>query len=94
MDKDYHPLLTVNNLTVYHSSSDKVSPLVENLTFSIQKKERLSIIGNSGSGKSLTLKAILGILPENLSLSENTCIQFNTDDTFKKRFPSFLKTLN
>jgi len=84
MDKDYHPLLTVNNLTVYHSSFDKVSPLVENLTFSLQKKERLSIIGNSGSGKSLTFKAILGILPENLSLSENTCIQFNTDDTFKK----------
>lgn len=84
MDNNYHPLLTVNNLTIYHSTDDKMLPIVENITFSIHKKERIAIIGNSGSGKSLTLKAILGILPENLCLSENTSIKMSVEDTFKK----------
>lgn len=83
-DMDYPTLLTVNNLTIYQSKTDTVSPLLENITFSLHKKEKLGIIGPSGSGKSLTLRAILGILPENLKLSENTIINIQPDVDFKK----------
>lgn len=83
-DMDYPTLLTVNNLTIYQSTPDKVAPLLENVTFSLQKKEKLGIIGPSGSGKSLTLKAILGILPVNLKLCKNTSITFQPDVDFKK----------
>lgn len=52
-------LLTVSNLTL--ATSDKV--LVEDLSFSIARGERFGLIGESGSGKSLTSLAILGLLP-------------------------------
>jgi len=84
-DKYSSPLLTVKHLTVFHKKEENKSILIENISFSIHSKDRLSIIGNSGSGKSLTLKAILGILPDNLILDDNTEIHFNPDVTFKKK---------
>ena len=38
--------------------------LLHDLTFSIERGERVGLIGESGSGKSLTSLAILGLLPE------------------------------
>jgi len=40
-------------------------PLVD-LSFTIN--ESLALVGQSGSGKSLTLKALLGLLPSNLKM--------------------------
>lgn len=84
-DKYPSPLLTVKHLTVFHKKEENKLILIENISFSIHSKDRLSIIGNSGSGKSLTLKAILGILPDNLILDDNSEIHFNPDLTFKKK---------
>jgi ABC-type glutathione transport system ATPase component len=79
------PLLTVNHLTIYHQKGGNMSTLVDDLTFSMYSKERLSIIGNSGSGKSITLKAILGILPENLILDAHSEILIHPELRFKKK---------
>jgi peptide/nickel transport system ATP-binding protein len=43
------------------------SPLVEGVSFRLDAGERLSLIGESGSGKSLTSFAITGLLPEGLT---------------------------
>lgn len=51
-------LLNVHGLTL--ATADKV--LVEDLTFSIAPGERFGLIGESGSGKSLTSLAISGLL--------------------------------
>jgi peptide/nickel transport system ATP-binding protein len=40
--------------------------LVEDVSFEIGKGERVGLIGESGSGKSLTASAIMGLLPEDL----------------------------
>lgn len=45
------------------------SPLVQDVSFSLAAGERLSLIGESGSGKSLTSFAIAGLLPEGLTAS-------------------------
>jgi len=52
-------LLTVENLTL--ATADKT--LVEDLSFTIARGERFGLIGESGSGKSLTSLAVLGLLP-------------------------------
>ena len=44
-------------------------PLVEDVDFAIGRKERVGLIGESGSGKSLTASAIMGLLPEGLAAS-------------------------
>ena len=55
--------LIVDGLSVT-TSSGRV--LVKNLDFSVAPGERLGLIGESGSGKSLTALAIIGLLPEGL----------------------------
>ncbi|WP_281984273.1 ATP-binding cassette domain-containing protein [Thalassorhabdomicrobium marinisediminis] len=52
-------LLTVDALTL--ATAEAV--LVEDLSFSIGRGERFGLIGESGSGKSLTSLAVLGLLP-------------------------------
>ncbi|MDT0683833.1 ABC transporter ATP-binding protein [Roseicyclus sp. F158] len=52
-------LLTVEGLTLATSETR----LVEDLSFSIAPGERFGLIGESGSGKSLTALAVTGLLP-------------------------------
>ncbi len=56
-------VLSVQDLTVSVRSANGLTPLVSNLSFSISKGETLAIAGESGSGKSITSLAIMGLLP-------------------------------
>jgi peptide/nickel transport system ATP-binding protein len=57
--------LNVRNLTI--TLGDK--KLVHDLSFEIEAQGRLGLIGESGSGKSLTALAIMGLLPEQMRIS-------------------------
>jgi ABC-2 type transport system ATP-binding protein len=56
----YRDVLETRNLTVQLKSGQK---LIENVSFSIEEGEMLSIIGESGAGKSTTVKALIGDIP-------------------------------
>lgn len=58
-------LLEVKNLGINAGSKS----LVQNLSFSMKTGERIGLIGESGSGKSLTATSLLGLLPEELEVS-------------------------
>lgn len=53
------PVLTVENLTI--TSSD--GSLVDDVSFTLHPGECVAFIGESGAGKSLTAKALIGLLP-------------------------------
>ena len=57
-------LLEVKNLSVKIKKSGK--EIVKNISFNMEENSCLGILGESGSGKSMTCKSILGILKENL----------------------------
>ena len=57
------PVLTVQGLTVSVRSETGLQPLVQNLSFTLKRGETLAIAGESGSGKSITALAIMGLLP-------------------------------
>ncbi|VAW17911.1 ABC transporter, ATP-binding protein (cluster 5, nickel/peptides/opines) / ABC transporter, ATP-binding protein (cluster 5, nickel/peptides/opines) [hydrothermal vent metagenome] len=60
---DNGPVLRVANLTVSVNSENGLHPLVSNIDFTLSPGETLAIAGESGSGKSITSLAIMGLLP-------------------------------
>lgn len=71
------PILTVDNLSIFLKKDKENLLLLHPLSFAISQNDRVGLVGPSGSGKSITMKAILGILPENLFISQNTPIIFH-----------------
>lgn len=58
------PLLDMENLTVrFHG--ERTVHAVNGVSLTLQSGETLGILGESGSGKSVTLKTLLRLLPEN-----------------------------
>lgn len=56
------PLLEVRDLTVSFGSRP---PVVRNVSFDLRHGQRLGLIGESGSGKTVTALAVMGLLAEN-----------------------------
>jgi len=56
------PLLSVRNLTV--ELGRRRIPAVRDVSFELAAGERLGLIGESGSGKTMTALAIMGLLPD------------------------------
>ena len=57
------PVLRVEGLCVSVRTEAGLKPLVQDLSFTLAKGETLAIAGESGSGKSITSLAIMGLLP-------------------------------
>ncbi len=57
------PVLSVAGLTVVVGGEDGPRPVVSGLSFELRRGETLALAGESGSGKSMTSLAIMGLLP-------------------------------
>lgn len=59
---EHKPILEVNNLRVsYHTYAGEVKS-VRGVSFSLDKGEAMAIVGESGCGKSVTAKSIIGLI--------------------------------
>ena len=56
-------ILEVKNLHVSFKTYAGISHAVRGVDFSLRKGETLAIVGESGCGKTVTSKAIMGLLP-------------------------------
>lgn len=79
--KDAQPLLQIKSLTITTNTEEQ---LVKPISFSLYRGKNLTILGETGSGKSLLIQAIMGILPDNLTANgaifkENDEIKLNSD---------------
>jgi oligopeptide/dipeptide ABC transporter ATP-binding protein len=58
------PLLAVRDLTIGFPTADGVALAVQDVSLSASAGETLGIVGESGCGKSVSLRALLGLVPE------------------------------
>jgi oligopeptide/dipeptide ABC transporter ATP-binding protein len=60
------PIVEVENLSVWVRKRGEEIPLVRDLSYTLRPAEALSIVGESGAGKSIGVRAALGLLDERL----------------------------
>ena len=63
MPPDAQPAVEVDDLTVLFKRREGALAAVNGASFSLARGEVMTILGESGSGKSVTLKAMMGLLP-------------------------------
>lgn len=63
------PLVTVEDLRVRFRSRDFNVPVVNGVSFSLGKGEVLCLLGESGSGKSVTMRALMRLFPSTAVVS-------------------------
>ena len=56
-------LLTVNDLSVSFVTRNGTTKAVQNISFSVEPKSITAIIGESGSGESVSCYALMGLMP-------------------------------
>ncbi len=75
-------VLEVKNLSIDFKVYGKISHVLNDVNFTVKKGQRVGIVGESGCGKTTTLKAILNVLPVN-SVIKSGEIFFEGQDVLK-----------
>ena len=74
------PLLEVDNLQVEFRTRDGVAKAVNGVSYSVDEGETLAVLGESGSGKSVTAQAIMGILDSPPGFVAGGAVRFRGED--------------
>ena len=67
-------LLKVEDISVFLEKNNKKRYLIKNISFELKEGECLGVLGESGSGKSLTCKSIMGLLDNKTFFTEGSAI--------------------
>ncbi|WOF22783.1 ABC transporter ATP-binding protein [Microbacterium betulae] len=68
------PVLRVEGLSVSYRRGRDLVPAVEDVSFSLSAGETVAIVGGSGSGKSTTAHAIVGLLARNAEIASGRIV--------------------
>jgi oligopeptide/dipeptide ABC transporter ATP-binding protein len=57
-------LLEIDDLVLRVHSEGKILPILESVSLSVEKSETVAIVGETGSGKTMTARTVMGLLPK------------------------------
>ena len=72
-------ILQVKKLTVSTGTGTKKTDIVNNISFTIERGETFVLLGESGSGKSITALSIMRLLPAAIKISDGSVILHTTN---------------
>lgn len=87
------PILDISGLDISFTSYGQKSQILHDVSMHIDKGERVSLIGQSGSGKTVTMRTIIGTLPMPPATIDRGSIRFEGTEllTLDKRARNRLK---
>ncbi|WP_439651783.1 ABC transporter ATP-binding protein [Microvirga puerhi] len=74
MTRPADTLLSVDSLAVRFGGNEDAFLAVEDVSFDLRAGETLSLLGESGSGKSVTAQAIMALLPRNAAITSGRIV--------------------
>ncbi|WP_099469837.1 ABC transporter ATP-binding protein [Konateibacter massiliensis] len=69
------PILEIKNLNVTYNGKKGKHSIIKDVSFRVSKGECLCVLGESGSGKSVTMKAVMGLLDNNFDISGSAFLE-------------------
>lgn len=81
-------MIEVKNLDITFKMATGDVHAIRGVDFCLRENEVLALVGESGCGKSITVKTIMGILPENAVINSGEVIYYGSDgpvDLLKKK---------
>ena len=73
-------ILTVDNLSIEFKTFDGYYHALDNINFNVEEQEILGIVGETGCGKSVTARAIMGLLPSKVTQVKSGRIVFEKNN--------------
>ena len=83
-------ILEVKNLNVAFKFGDEVFPALYDINFDLKKGHTLSLVGESGCGKTLTAMSILRLLPRSANITSGE-ILYHKKDILKIKHPEKIR---
>ncbi len=80
MSADLQPCLSVRDLSVEFDTRDGVVPAVQGMSLDVHPGRTLAVLGESGSGKSVTAQAIMGLLDSPPARVTSGSVTFEGED--------------
>jgi oligopeptide transport system ATP-binding protein len=80
IDQQNAPLLEVEDLFVEFHTRDGVAKVLNGVSYHVEAGETLAVLGESGSGKSVTAQAIMGILDMPPAVIKGGSIRFHGEE--------------
>lgn len=77
-------ILNIKDLSVIYKSDETIVNAVNNINFSIGKKETIGLVGETGAGKTTTALAIMQLLPERTGHITSGEISFKEENLLNK----------
>lgn len=74
-------LLEVDDLVLKVHSEGRLVPILEGVSLNVEKSETVAIVGETGSGKTMTAKTVMGLLPKT-AVVERGKVTFDGTDLF------------
>ncbi|MGB4139579.1 MAG: ABC transporter ATP-binding protein [Saccharofermentanales bacterium] len=74
------PLLNIDNLILWYKTYRGFSKVLDGVSMSVHRGEKVGLVGESGCGKTTTMKAVLRLLDDAAVIKEGSKIFFDNED--------------
>ncbi len=74
------PMLEIENLVLWYKTYRGFSKVLDGVSMSVYRGEKVGLVGESGCGKTTTMKAVLRLLDDTAVIQEGSKISFNQEN--------------
>ena len=84
-------ILNIEDLSIWYRTYRGYSKVVDHINLQVGKGEKIGLVGESGCGKTTTMKTVMGVLEKDLIHIPGGRIEFNGQNVLEMKQADLLK---